>query len=124
MRTDDSTNYHNNPRTSTKFWNFGKEIWCNLEGRYMHIVADLNHLSGSTYSMELCSLGIMGTQYVRDEPVPETLQIFRESQSTETINILHIYSTLTIGNTLQINMRQRSGSELDFVSLINHDYST
>ena len=27
-----------------KAWTYGKEVWCNLEGRYMHIVADLNHL--------------------------------------------------------------------------------
>ena len=26
------------------FWTYGKEVWCNLEGRYMHIVADLSHL--------------------------------------------------------------------------------
>ena len=124
MRTDDATNYHINPDTSLNTWNFGKEIWCNLEGRYMHIVADLNHLAGSAYSMELCSVGIMGTRYVRDYPVPETIEILRDSQSTKAINIHHITSAIPIGNTLQINMRQRSGSELDFVVLINHDFST
>ena len=49
-------------------WSFGKEVWCNLEGRYVHIVADYSHLSGATVS--LCHLGIMGTKYVRDTPVP------------------------------------------------------
>ena len=27
-------------------WNYGKEVWCNLEGQYTHIVADLTHLAG------------------------------------------------------------------------------
>ena len=78
MRTDDSANYHTWTTEGTTYnnrWNYGKEIWCNLEGRYMHIVADLSHLAGQGYSMELCSVGIMGTQYVRDEPLPATLEI-------------------------------------------------
>ena len=75
MRTDDSANKHSYTTlhsdtdtsiTSNDIWNYGKEIWCNLEGRYMHIVADLSHLAGQGYEMQLCSVGIMGTQYVRD----------------------------------------------------------
>ena len=49
MRTDDSSNYHswtNNGNPYNNLWNFGLEKWCNLEGRYMHIVADLSHLAG------------------------------------------------------------------------------
>ena len=64
MRTDDSANYHSWTTFSTthnNLWNYGQEAWCNLEGRYIHIVADLNHLVGTGYSMELCSVGIMGT---------------------------------------------------------------
>ena len=66
MRTDDPKNY------STVFisgvelymWNYGAEIWCNLEGQYTTIVADLTDLSGA-YEMSICNLGVMGTQYVR-----------------------------------------------------------
>ena len=36
-----------------KAWAYGKEVWCNLEGRYMHVIADLSHLTGS-YTMSLC----------------------------------------------------------------------
>ena len=25
-----------------KAWTYGKEVWCNLEGRFMHIIADLS----------------------------------------------------------------------------------
>ena len=78
MKTDDSSSYHSWNQTSVTYndiWNYGKEVWCNLEGRYMHIVADLQHLAGQNYSMELCSIGIMGTQYIRDQTLPETLEI-------------------------------------------------
>ena len=64
MRTDDSANYHTWNYAGTSYpaiWKNGKEVWCNLEGRYMHIVADLSHLAGTGYDMELCSVGIMGT---------------------------------------------------------------
>ena len=45
--------------TSGDAWTYGKEVWCNLEGRYMHIVADLSHLLMSpypftSYTMSLC----------------------------------------------------------------------
>ena len=49
MRTDDASNFHTATYYSTprsNLWNYGKEIWCNLEGRYVHIVADLSHLAG------------------------------------------------------------------------------
>ena len=43
MKVDDHANYHTWTTNSeyTDMWNYGKEVWCNLEGRYMHIVADL-----------------------------------------------------------------------------------
>ena len=40
------------------------------------------------------------------------------------MEIPHVTSALTIGNTLKINMRQRSGAELNFVSLSNASSST
>ena len=74
MKVGDTQNYHD-WKHHTNLWNYGHEAWCNLEGRYTHIVADLSHLAGQGYSMELCSVGIMGTQYVRDETLPATLEI-------------------------------------------------
>ena len=47
-----------------------------------------------------------------------------EQDVTYTLNIPHITSALTIGNNLQIDMRQRSGAELSFVSLSNGASST
>ena len=65
--------------------------------------------------MTLCSVGIMGTQYVRDEILPEVLEVARESPTT--LRIRNIYSSMPIGNHLDINMRQASGNELSFVTL-------
>ena len=77
----DGSGWYDDPRTLNdginggKAWTYGKEVWCNLEGRYMHIVADLSHLLSSPYSftsytMSLCQLGIMGTEYVHTEAPP------------------------------------------------------
>ena len=50
---------------SGDLWNYGVEVWCNMEGQYTHIVADLQHLDGTEYEQSICSVGIMGTEYVR-----------------------------------------------------------
>ena len=102
MKTTESYNY-NTWTTTGDIWNYGHEAWCNLGGRYMHIVADFNHLAGSGYNMELCSIGIMGTEYVRDSPLPETFEISQESLTT--LAIPNIHSAMPIGNPLNINMR-------------------
>ena len=38
---DDGVTY-----TDPSFWRYGFEHWCNLEGQYVSIVADLSHLAG------------------------------------------------------------------------------
>ena len=53
------------PYDGENVWNYGVEIWCNLKGRYTHIVADLNHLAASAYEMSICNLGVMGTRFER-----------------------------------------------------------
>ena len=50
----------------TDLWNYGIEKWCNMEGQYMTVVADLAHLRGQTYEMSICSIGVMGVEYIRD----------------------------------------------------------
>ena len=55
-------------------WTYGKEVWCNAKGQYVHIVADLSHLTG-TYTMSLCSIGIMGTSFGREETVTSYVEL-------------------------------------------------
>ena len=47
-------------------WPFGAENWCNLEGAYLYIVSDMAHLAKKDYETSICSLGVIGTRYVRD----------------------------------------------------------
>ena len=85
MRTDDPASYtedkiwgdYNGDKT---LWNHGTEQWCNMEGQYVHIVADLSHMAGKyaasiskQYEMALCNLGLFGTRYVRSRPAIEYL---------------------------------------------------
>ena len=72
--------------------------------------------------MELCSVGIMGTQYVREVPLPETLEITLEGSTI--LKIPNIYSAIPIGNQLDINLRQSLGNELSFVTLTEHSGQT
>ena len=60
MKTDDLSNFTTDENGIDQMWRHGEEIWCNKQGRYLHIVADLSHLVGF-YRMNLCSVGIMGT---------------------------------------------------------------
>ena len=89
-------------------WAYGKEVWCNLEGRYVHIVADLKHLTGS-YTMSLCSVGIMGASYVRDEPLDNKIEVLQGDSTTYPVP--HIYDEFT--NIKEpINLRLAAGSRL------------
>ena len=50
MRTDDPKSFTSGEYTaysvSGDLWNYGIEIWCNLEGQYVTMVADLADLTG------------------------------------------------------------------------------
>ena len=87
-------------------WNYGREVWCNMQGQYVFIVADLSHLRGDYYKMSLCNLGIMGTRYVRDESFEESIEIIKGNSIS--ILVPHVYSELPIANELEINLRLAS----------------
>ena len=117
MRTDDPKSYSTVfiNGSNEQMWNYGIEIWCNLEGQYTTIVADLTELSGQTYEMSICNLGVMGTEYVRENYVLTSISLGQAE--TEVIAVENIYSKFTIGNTLDINLRQKAGTELFWVTL-------
>ena len=58
-------------------WTYGGEHWCNLEGSYLHIVSDMSHLADSSnnFIASICSLGVMGTKYERENggELPSTI---------------------------------------------------
>ena len=50
----------------------GAEIWCNREGRYIHIVKRGITKEGR---YGFCSVGAFGTKYVRNTVVPEVIEV-------------------------------------------------
>ena len=44
LKTDDSKNYNADSASWDKVWSYGKEMWCDLEGQYVSLVADLSVL--------------------------------------------------------------------------------
>ena len=84
-------------------WNFGKEVWCNMEGRYVHVVADYAHESQKDYKISICSVGVFGTKYIRDSYLETEIKI--DTGIVKNLEIPRIYSQLTIGNELNINLR-------------------
>lgn len=73
MRTDDPRSYSTSD-SGEQLWRYGFEAWCNLEGQYLHIVANLTDLAGQDYEMSICSIGIMGTEYDRGNTLPKLAQ--------------------------------------------------
>ena len=103
-------------------WNSGVEIWCNLQGRYTHIVADLAHMA-TPYTMGLCNLGIMGARYGRTGfSLPTSIEI--QSGKSSQLVVPHIVSLVSIGTQLDINLRQATGDELSFVTFTEQSGET
>ena len=64
MKIDDTSNY-TTLRNTGVMWNYGKEIWCNLPGRYVALVADYQGAGETPSEVSICNIGIMGTEYER-----------------------------------------------------------
>ena len=55
-------------------WKYGKEIWCNKQGRYITIVADMSSVSGA-YKISICNIGVFGVEYKRTNAVPAEVEV-------------------------------------------------
>ena len=65
--------------------------------------------------MSICTVGVFGTKYVRDgDPLPTSIEI--DQGTTTSFSVPRIYSELTIGTTLAINLRQKASEQHSFVS--------
>jgi len=117
-------------------WKFGLEVWCNMEGRYMFIVADLNHLanrvsgtsglkgSSGGYEISLCHLAIFGTKYERKSPVPSLIEVFIGILYTLTVEKIQADTTLPIANTLDIRLKQKLGTEISWLTFTEEKLKT
>lgn len=81
----------------------------------MHVVSDMSAHAGTSYEVSLCHLGIYGTNYIRDIPVPA--QVSLAQGETTSFEVLHVYSELTIGTALDIALRQDSAYAM--VTIVN-----
>jgi hypothetical protein len=67
--------------------------------------------------ISVCAIAVFGTRYIRDEPLKSTLKIKSGDQSV--FSVPHIHSEDVIGNQLNVELRQKPGSELSFVNFRN-----
>ena len=104
-----------NGRVAEDVWTFGIEKWCNMEGQYVHIIADLSHLANTPYIMSLCSVGIMGTSFERNEPLTDHTEL-AQGESIE-IPVPHIFDEHCISIKQRINLRQAASAKLPFVNI-------
>ena len=65
--------------------------------------------------MSICNLGVMATEYVRDIILPTSISI--EQKESRNILVDQIYSKWTIGNELDIILRQKEGNEIPWVTI-------
>ena len=72
--------------------------------------------------LSLCSVGVFGTSYIRKEPIKSSFEIKTKSKSI--INVPHVFEEDAIVNQLKVNLRQKAGYNLPFVTLINGADST
>ena len=80
----------------------------------MQMVADMSDQTGTAAdgdTVSVCTIGVYGTKYARSSTVPESLEMV--SGDAQTVSIERIQSSLSIGNELDIQLRQ--SSNLDFV---------
>ena len=59
---------------AVNMWKYGKEIWCNKQGRYITIVADMSSVSGA-YKISICNIGVFGVEYKRTNAVPAEVEV-------------------------------------------------
>jgi len=138
MQTSDSKSfvfvtytYSGSPTVSGDMWKFGREIWCNMQGQYMTIVADLNHLAGHTsaqapngYVMGLCNLAIFGARYKRTTPVPSAIEIVVATTATIDVEKITSDAVFRVVNTLDITLRQKTGQEHAWVTFFQETLVT
>lgn len=63
-----------NGRGPAGYWRGGDEIWCNLPGKYTHIIVDKSSFNDPTnYKVNICSLGVIGNSYDRATEPTSTL---------------------------------------------------
>ena len=96
----------------------GFTVWCNMLGEYTFAVA--RHVPSRRVGV--CNLAVLGTAYIRDEPLPDTVEL--SVGDTFELTVPHVYAEDTIGNTIAIDLRLSATSEFTDVTFANGAIST
>ena len=97
---------------------YGFEAWCNIEVKSFRIEG--TPANSANWEVTICSLGPMGSIYEHQIPVPASIS-FQQGQQVAplTIDFIVPRTGFEIANVLDINLRQKVGSELPWVTLNN-----
>ena len=83
-----------------------------MSGRYTFFVA--TGLPATRIS--ICTVAVFGTRYIRATDPPSSITL---EASSKTLSVQHVHAEDVIGDKLNINLKQKNGSELSWVSIIN-----
>ena len=88
---------------------FGFKVECNMSGTFTFFVAR----SLPSDSVTICDAAVLGTTYVRDEPLVENIEV--QAKSSTTLTVPHVHASDIIGNVLAIDLRLSEDSEFTSV---------
>ena len=94
----------------------GNEIECGLYGKYVFMESDMSDERGVSYKFEICSVGIFGEKFTRDELLPTTIEVIKDYFPT-ILKIPNAYLVNSQMGGVDINLRQAKGKQLPFVSM-------
>ena len=116
MNKDDATTYYFSQQVNEdvdndifdqgpgKVHKNGNEIECNLTGKYVTMVSDMSEEAGNGYIFSICSVGIFGSSYYRDEPLTDIIEVFEGGFPT-TFAVPNVQPSPDPGDIIDINLR-------------------
>ena len=83
-----------------------------MSGRYTFFVA----AGVPSKQLSICNVAVFGTRYIRASDPPSSITL---DVSPKVLIMNHVYAEDVISDVLAINLRQKPGSELSWVSIDN-----
>lgn len=93
-----------------------------IVANFAGVINDTDGKDDDDFEITLCHVAVMGSEYIRVGSLPDS--IFMYTGDTQTLTLDAITSKYTIGNTLDIRLRQKAGEERSFVSITQGDPHT
>jgi hypothetical protein len=87
-----------------------------MSGRYTFFVA----AGVPSVKLSICNIAVFGTRYIRATDPPSSITL---DTCSKTLTVSHVYAEDVIADTLEINLKQKTGFELSWVNIINSSRS-